>query len=417
MIELTQLIPQYILNYLRDNYPNIGRIKLQKNLGLLPNDARYYVRLYKKYMQCDFLLKPDKEIIEQNVRFKKQTQRFLDTNRIERKSFREYARIENAVEEYSKQLIEILGNYNIADITIKHESRNDGAAGIFHLTDAHFNELVDMSINKYDFVIASKRCKKFVMQAKHYFKACGVKNVLFAMTGDMLNSDRRLDELLNQATNRSQATFLAVQIIEQMLLELNEDFNITVACVSGNESRISKDWEWSNKVATDNYDFTIFNILKYLFKGSEGIKFIHGDPVETVVEVGGQKILLTHGIPIKTKTEESVQKIIGKYANRGIMVDFVIFGHLHSCRIGDVYARGSSVVGANDYSDKGLCLISRASQNIHVIYGSNDRDSIRIDLQDTNGIKGYDIKKELEAYDAKSLDKTKKHETIFRVTI
>lgn len=415
MIE--NLIPKNILNYLRVNYPDIGRIRLQKELDLKERDARYYGRLYREYMHGDSLLEPDKEIIEQNVRLKKQTQRFQDSNRIERKSFREYARVENAIEEYSKQLVEILGDYNVADVTIKHESGSEGAAGIFHLTDPHFNELVDLSINKYDFKIAAKRCKKFIVQAKRYFKAYGVTNILFAMTGDILNSDRRLDELLNQATNRSQATFLAVQIIEQMLLELNEDFNITVACVSGNESRIQKDWEWSNRIATDNYDFTVFNILEYLFKGSKGIRFIHGDAVEVVVEVGKQKILLTHGIPIKAKTEESIQKIIGKYANRGIIIDFVLFGHLHSCRIGDIYARGASIVGANDYSDKGLCLISRASQNIHIIHNRNNRDSIKIDLQDTEGIEGYEITKELEAYDAKSLDKTRKHETIFRVTI
>jgi len=47
----------------------------------------------------------DTELIAENVRYKKQTQKFQDTNRIERKAFRENARIENAVEEYAKELV------------------------------------------------------------------------------------------------------------------------------------------------------------------------------------------------------------------------------------------------------------------------------------------------------------------------
>jgi len=358
------------------------------------------------------------ELVIENVRFKKQTQRFQDSNRVERKAFREYARVENAVSEYNKQLISILEKYNLASFTIKHDDRDSKAAGIFQLSDLHFNELVNLVNNKYDFPIAAKRCKKFVTKAIKYFKLFNVSSVLIACSGDFLNSDRRIDELLNQATNRSKATFLAVQILEQVIIELNQHFNISVMSVSGNESRIHKDWEWSDALATDNYDFTIFNILRMLFRNSEGVHFIIGEnSVEQVVEIGGQNVLVLHGINMKSKTEESIQNLMGKYSAKGIEIDFVIYGHYHSARLGDFYARSSSMVGSNDYSDKGLGLIGSASQNIHVIYNKNERDSIKIDLQDTTGIEGYDITKELEAYNAKSLDKVRKQETIFKIVI
>ena len=230
------------------------------------------------------------------------------------------------------------------------------------------------------------------------------------MTGDLLNSDRRLDELLAQATNRSKATFIAVRLIELMLLDLNEDFNVTVVSVTGNESRVGKDVAWNDIVATDNYDFTIFNILEYLFRGSKGIQFIkNADPLEQVVKVNGKNILLIHGNQrrFKPNPEAGVQSIKGKYAARGIIINFIIFGHLHSALIGDMYARGSSLVGANEYSDRGLQLNSRASQNIHIVYSRDRIDSIKIDLQDVTGVEGYDIKRELEAYKAKSSDKEK----------
>ena len=360
----------------------------------------------------------DLELLRENIRLAKRTQRFQDSNRIERKAFREYARLDNAVSEYNKELVNILGKYNLAKFTIQHDNHPNKAAGIFHLTDPHFNELVDLAINKYDFTVASKRCKLFVEEARQYFKIKNITNVLFAMTGDLLNSDRRLDELLNQATNRSKASFLAVRLIELMLLDLNKDFNLTVANVTGNESRLTKDIAWSDMIATDNYDFTIFNMLYIAFRNCEGVKFLmNEDPMEQVVKVGNKNVLLIHGHQIKGKTEKSIQEIKGKYAAKGTVIHFIISGHLHSARLGDVYARGSSVVGANDYSERGLQLTSRASQNIHIVYTSNRIDSIKIDLQNTDGIMGYNIEKELEAYNAKSSDKLRQRKTIFEVII
>jgi len=276
-----------------------------------------------------------------------------------------------------------------------------------------------MENNRYDFQIASKRCKLMVIQAIEYFKIHNVSTILFAMTGDLLNSDRRLDELLSQATNRSKATFLAVDIIRQMLLELNSHFNVSVASVTGNESRIKDDIHWCEIIATDNYDFTIFNFLKYMFSGAKGIHFmISDDPFEQVVKIAKKNILLIHGHQIKgAKMEKTMQQIKGKYSARGIIIDFVISGHLHSARIGDVFARGASVVGANDYSENGLQLTSRASQNIHIVNEYGNINSIKIDLQNCNHIDGYQIDEVLEAYNAKSADRIRKKKTVFEIII
>ena len=238
---------------------------------------------------------------------------------------------------------------------------------------------------------------------------------LIAFTGDLMNSDRRLDELLSESTNRSKATFLAVTILEQMILDLSTDFRVTVANVIGNESRVGLEIGYSEALASDNYDYTIYNILKLLFRDSN-MTFLEGGAVETVVEVAGQNVLMVHGNQIRaTSMEQSIQKIKGKYASRGIKISFVISGHFHSTRIGDTYARSSSPVGANAYSDSALQLDSRAGQNIHILSRDGSRDSIKIDLQETKGIVGYNIDKELEAYNAKSLSKSKKKVAVHRV--
>ena len=119
---------------------------------------------------------------------------------------------------------------------------------------------------------------------------------------------------------------------------------------------------------------------------------------------------------LKGGTEKAVNQIMGRYASKGIEIHYVIFGHVHSARVGDNYSRSSSMVGANDYSEKALNLTGRASQNCYIFYNDGNRDGIKIDLQNVNN-KGYEIDKSLEAYNAKSANKTQNTETIFKVVV
>ena len=292
----------------------------------------------------------DVELVLENIRLRKGWQRRDDSNRIERKSFREFARIDNAFSEYNNKLVDVLKEHKFSS-SKQHEPIEGGAVGILQLSDLHGNELVNIKGNTYDFSVCSKRCRLLVSEAKQYFKLKNIKNVVFALTGDLLNSDRRLDELLSQATNRASATFLVVEIIRQMIIDLNIDFNINVICVTGNESRITDELAYTKWMATNNYDFTVFNILEFIFNDQDGIKFIRGDdPNEQVLELEGQNILFLHGTQIPTTgVEKAVQGIVGKYASKGTLIDFLVFGHCHSARVGDNFARSSSVVGANSY--------------------------------------------------------------------
>ena len=357
----------------------------------------------------------DHDIIKENVRLAKQKQGAQDKNRIFNKAFREHARIENALEEYNKELIKLFDN-NRLSITAGKFKSSKKAVGVIQFSDVHFNELVELENNRYDFRVASSRTRYFVDKAKKYFKTAGVTNVVMALTGDLMNSDRRLDELLNQATNRAKATFLGVDILQQAIIDLSKDFNLTIASVVGNEGRANKEMGWSNIVATDNYDYTIFQCLRYLFR-HESVKFLHGDPSELVINVATQNLLLMHGHgSLRGKLDTSINQIVGRYSLKGIKIDYVIFGHVHSARIGDNFGRSSSMVGANDYSEKALNLNGRASQNCYIFYSNGNRDGIKVDLQNAKEA-GYDIDKSLEAYNAKSSEKRKKKTTIFEVVV
>jgi len=176
---------------------------------------------------------------------------------------------------------------------------------------------------------------------------------------------------------------------------------------------------YNELIATDNYDYTIIEMLRIIFKGAKGIDFINCGYNEGIVEIDGTNVLLMHGYSQKTDIERYVQQIKGRYSSNGQKVDYVLMGHYHSTRIADHYARGASLVGSNDYNESNLNLAGRASQNIFLISKEGDVHGTRVDLQNTSNdmFGSYDIEKELEAYNAKSAEKSKKGKKNYKIRI
>ena len=389
-----------------NGYQAIARHLIEKyNLNVKKETLRHRIKDIIQYEIAD------KEVIQENLKLAKKSQKQADLNRIKNKSFREHTRLENALVEYNKALIDLLKIESL-NTTIKQHTSKSKQAIIVHIADTHFNELVSLKNNKYDFEVASKRLQKFAHYIKKYVSFYDVNEIFIAITGDLLNSDRRLDEKLAMSTNRAKATFLGVHLLKHFILDLNTIANISVGCVSGNESR-AYELGWVDLVSTDNYDFTIFEILRLLLPKTN---FITSGSLELVVEINGHNVLLIHGHQLGNMQNDKIAKVISKYARNGIILDFMICGHLHETKITDMFARSSSLVGANAYSENALLLSSRAAQNIYIMK-DNERHDIRIDLQHTKGFKGYAINKELSAYNAKSLDKTHKKQTVFKIVI
>lgn len=378
-------------------------------------DARVY-RL-KKQLEKDTGI--DLDLLADSLKMHKQLQHQRDYNRVNTKKLREEARLENAVVEIGKNIIEILDKYKLPKSYNCKQTTIKGSSAVVQLSDLHFNELIDLIFNKYDFEIAAKRLQLYAQKLKVYLKAAKVTDILLANTGDLINSDRRMDEILTNATNRSKAVILSVILLEQFIIDLAKDFKITIASIIGNESRMTQDNGWTDIIASDNYDFTLHQMLGKLFEDTN-IKFLNmNDSLEKVVSIGGKNILMFHGHQIKhSSLEKTVQNVIGKYIAQGTKIDFVILGDHHSCRIGEYYARSASMCGSNAYSDHALQLAGRASQNIHIIYTDGNIDSVKIDLQNVpEVIKGYDFNKKLEEYHAKSISKAKQELKIEKVLI
>lgn len=375
----------------------------QEALAEKYNTSRWQVRVAVADSSLDDI-ELDDELVEEAMKARKAHQRAMDMNRIRNKSFRESARIFNAVEAINQELIDVLEAHKPEHPPIVHKEVNGEAVGVIQFSDVHFNEQVCLPHNKYDWDIAARRLRKHMLKSAMYFKAVGVTNVLVAFTGDMLNSDRRLDEVLENATNRSKAIFLAFNILKNILLELNEDFNVTVASICGNEARVGKDIGYVQPIASDNYDYTIFHMLAVALD-SDGITFnINDDPTECVVNVAGQNLLLIHGHAgqiNKNNPQKSVAMYRAKYQDLGVKIDYIIWGHIHEAHISDDFARSGSSVGPNDYSFKALNLGGRASQNAYIFYDDGSRDGIKNDLSYYEDVDGYDLDDALKTYNSK----------------
>lgn len=363
----------------------------------------------------------DFELVREVNNSNKRAQKYQDKNRVHNKVKREHFRLENTVEEYAKSIKGLLKEQakELSKIVIPKISVVDKEyVGVIHIGDWHCNELIDLPQNKYDFTVAAKRAKKLADTAIKIFTAAGIKKIVFISVGDMLNSDRRLDELLNQSTNRAKATLLTVHILKQMLIHLRQHFIIDVFAVLGNESRVSPEMSFSNSAMSDNYDFTIFANLKDLFSfaGIDGINFKSIDKMEEIIDICGKKWLITHDYNKGTSKQKDVQATMGRYSLSGHLISYVLGGHIHATRTTDISSRCSSLAGTNSYNEVALNLSGRASQMLYLV----DKDNIHkiaVDLQNTDGIDGYEIIKELEAYHAKSLSKTHKQITIHKVTV
>jgi hypothetical protein len=396
-------------NALWERYPTLAK----------PNQLRSYIKTEVTSVE------PDLEMLTQTVRLAKKNQELMDQHRIKNKSFREYARIENAVTAYNEAILEELKRHGSNLSVCPRRSGaldSDAAAVVVHLSDNHFNELVNLPTNRFDFTVASKRLQLLAQKTKLIGKAYGAERVVVFFGGDLMNSDRRLDELLAMSTNRARATLLAVHLYKQFLMDLRADFFVDCFGVTGNESRVKDNLGWVDVVATDSYDFTIYAMLQAVFEAVEdkGMRFHDFQANDVVFKVHNQTFLGIHGHQINATDQKKVQAMIGKYAAKGVNITHILCGHIHSTVVSDYVSRNASLVGSNAYSEEALGFVSKSAQNIHVVT-KQGLDGIKCDLQNVESVEGYEIIEQLAAYNARSADKAgeafRDPQTIVRVVI
>jgi hypothetical protein len=353
-------------------------------------------------------------ITEWKVR--KVVQLHLDDRRVGTTGERKQIRGENAIERLNKEVLESI---QILGSNLPKGKRKGGKlapaapVAVVHLSDNHMNELISTPSNSFDFEIASKRLALLAAKVKHYAKPMGVKKIVVAFGGDLINSDRRIDEVTNMATNRSRAMVLSAFIYQQFILDLREDFFIDCFAITGNEGRAKQELSFSDPGVTDSYDASIYYMLQHMMTQTKdkGLRFHELQGNEAIFTIHQETFLLLHGHQINMVDQRKVQSFIGKHsAMNGTRITHVLAGHIHSAMVSDFASRNSSLSGGNAYSEEALGFCSKASQNMHIVTkagkgGPGGLDGFKLDLQDVTNVEGYPIAELLATHDARGSTK------------
>ena len=213
------------------------------------------------------------EAVDQVLKSTKTIQKLRDKARVTNKLVRSEVRYTNAIEALLEELNDKLKSTVFSEIPKVAHGKVGDNVGLVQISDLHLNEVVDLvdtiNYNKFNYDIACRRLKKFHDEIVVNLKSHNVNKVVVVNSGDVLNSDRRLDEILTNAGTRSIALIVAVDILSQFIRDLSSEFSVSYATVLGNESRKFEELTWSNKTFSNNYDFEI----KYTICSSCGICF------------------------------------------------------------------------------------------------------------------------------------------------
>lgn len=403
------ILKDWIKNKLRENSYDKSKVYDMFDEFLKETDSNVVEKeCYKRYVRvCYNELLKDQEIdlSESLVKLEAQNQKKADINNQLRKSNRENYRLYNSLKESYDTYVECLKSIDLSKIKIeKHKSdKKRNKCGILHLTDWHMNELINPNEsfgNEFNFEILSKRAKKFVVESMKEFDANNVSDVYILMTGDMFNSSRRLSEKIAMCSSLTMASLLLIYILEQIIIELTQKYNVHISFCVGNESRIEQDlMESQSMLASSNYDFLLFHSLRIIFRNKPVEFIVPKNLIHSVVTLkNGCNILITHGHILKGTDIKSITNLMNQYCYNNIKINHILIGHYHHAQIGDLISMGGCLCGGNSYTSSDLQFFTRASQNCYIVNDDYSLKGIRIDLQDVKDYKGYDLIEELEYY-------------------
>ena len=344
------------------------------------------------------------------TKLRKEKLRFRDKLSFERNSFNKRLRELNTLEELNQEIINKLDKLKpvVPDYCTQPYVAYTEDVLVVSICDWHLGEISsEFKHTGFDMSIAAKRIKKYADYIKGEIINKGYQKVVIMCGGDICNNVTLLCKRLQQTSNRATTTIMAVILMQHFILDIYEACpNIVFAGVGNNESRYDEDYFEDEYLITNCADFVVYNMLELLFSDIPTIKFLSGRNCEKVVNINGQNILLTHGVTFgKGDVEKAVQQAVSRYAVKNVDIRYILLSHIHCTRNSNFFSRHGSLVGGNAYSNSTLNLQTRASQNILTVSKNGDINSIMVDLEDIDGIKGYDISDEIKKFSLKPRDK------------
>jgi len=345
---------------------------LLEGLDLNPQKAKEICEEEESFPFGDNLDKDYEQLKKEYDKKSKQVQHYQDLIRITRRENRFDDRIGNIIENMHNELRESIPKFIPDKITPTFVKRNDIKQGVIQLSDIHATEVVE---GGYNLDIMDKRLKCLFEEALVEFNYRDISIINILMTGDLINAEHHLDKMLtNQKTRVEGLKILFQSLSSNIDYLLNAGFEIRIAGILGNESRLNGYEKMSavNEIAMNNLDYLLMVLLQARY--GNNVEFLNnGDVLEEMIHSNGKNIILCHGHSLKQTNEKVLTDEVIKLKHKwflktGIMADLVILGHIHSTWLNHIFCRSASLVGGNGYSENTLNIPqSHASQNIYIV--------------------------------------------------
>jgi len=345
----------------------------------------------RQYDVCDKNATDDKDSVAIS-KLINEKQKLLDHNRIIRKALRQNNRSYSVLEDLLGELIDRIHEIDVECSFVYPEEIRDREA-IVTIEDVHLGEKITgpdtLGHNMYGFDVASKRLQKYADKIKDRL-GNKVSNITIALMGDLINSDRRMDELLTNEGTVAESFIKAVQLLTAFILDLRSKYNIKVVSVLGNESRMDSNIPMKDPI--NNFDFLIHKILSELLNNKNNILFYDIERnYEKLINVLGANILLIHG-----HTKLNWNDAVKKYNKIDKILHYMITAHFHTVSIKEQTSQGAALSGNNFYGAFGINDIADASQTVYLVEREGDNvtsyttvSPMVINLQRVYGYNGY----------------------------
>jgi len=241
---------------------------------------------------------------------------------------------------------------------------------VLFLSDLQWGEVILLDamdgLNSYNLDIARKRLMRWsaavIDLLTHHWSGPPPDRVILILGGDLISGGIHLE----LAKTDELAPLPAVRDVAEHLRQAILSINTAIACpldvisLPGNHGRTTMRPE-SKEAATTSLDMLVSDFLEMGLRDQTDITFYAPPSPDALFSVYGWRILATHGDRIGSRgghgfigpaavAARGFKKLVGDYAARGVHLDLVLIGHLHTAlQLEEGFVNGC-LPGPSEYS-------------------------------------------------------------------
>ena len=280
------------------------------------------------------------------------------TNKKYKKALQEIS----ALEKEMAALLEIKEHHQTISIRSRKDNKKSEATVIVCASDWHVEEEVKKSkvsgLNEYNLDIAKFRAEQFFRRAikltQKEQQDIPIKEMVLFLGGDFISGSIHEELLENCLLRPVEAALYAQDLLESGISYLlkNSKLHVTVICVCGNHSRITK----STHVSTEqgnSLEYFMYHTLRQRLESAR-VSFVIGEGYHTYFDIYGKVFRFHHGHNLKYfggvgGLTIPANKAVAQW-NKARVANIDVWGHFHTYMPMSNFVSNGSLIGYNPYA-------------------------------------------------------------------